>query len=113
MLLSHTQHHGVLGVAQLQDGHLHVGNGVTRLIKMVSCCLLQFLVSNISYMLLHPPYIGSCTGAHIIEATIRFGALNVVHIETLHIAVDFSIDMNNFSSCCSLHSFGSLYKVTD
>ena len=26
MLLSHTQHHGVLGVTQLQDSHLHVGN---------------------------------------------------------------------------------------
>ena len=31
VLLPHTQHHGVLGVAQLQDSHLHVGNGVTRL----------------------------------------------------------------------------------
>ena len=47
MLLSHTQHHGVLGVAQLQDGHLHVGNGVTRFIEVVSCCLVKFLVSNI------------------------------------------------------------------
>ena len=57
VLLPHTQHHGVLGVAQLQDTHLNIGNGVTRLIEVVSCCLLQFLVSNISYMLLHPPYI--------------------------------------------------------
>ena len=113
VLLPHTQHHGVLGVTQLQDSHLHVGNGVTRLVKMVSCCLVQFLVSNISDMLLHPPYIGSGTATHIIEATIGFGALNIEHIETLHIAVDFSIDMNNFSSCRSLHSFGSLNKVTD
>ena len=52
MLLSHTQHHGVLGVAQLQNCHLHIGNGVTRLVEMVSSCFVQVRVPNISQMLL-------------------------------------------------------------
>ena len=113
MLLSHTQHHGVLGVAQLQNCHLHIGNGVTRLVEMVSSCLVQVRVPNISQMLLHPSCIGSCRNSHIIHLTFRFGALDVVHIKTLHFAVDFSIDMNNFASCCSLHSFGFLYKIAN
>ena len=57
MLLPHTQHHGVLGVAQLQNCencHLHIGNGVTRLVEVVSSCLVQVRVPNISQMLLHP-----------------------------------------------------------
>ena len=48
MLLSHTQHHGVLGVAQLQNCHLHIGNGVARLVEVIFCCLVQVGILNIS-----------------------------------------------------------------
>ena len=91
MLLSHTQHHGVLGVAQLQYCHLHIGNGVARLVEVVSCSFVQVGVPNISQVFLHPPCIGSCRNSYIIHLTFWFGALDVVHIEPLHFAVDFSI----------------------
>ena len=107
MLLSHTQHHGVLGVAQLQNCHLHIGNGVTRLVEMVSSCFVQVRVPNISQMLLHPSCIGSCRNSHIIHLTFRFGALDVVHIKTLHFAVDFSID----SRISGIYTITIIYNI--